>query len=311
MMSYTRKGEWLETPAKREELPLTERRWNLLKSTGGIQEGGGKLRLRLFSDELPGFVPEWMDLPVLYEDDFILVVSKPPGMPVHPVERNALGSLAGAVAAYYESTGQAVAVRHVHRLDADTTGPVLYAKNAWALSVLDEAMREKRIERSYLALTTGIPTVPRGTIDAPIGKDRHHANRRRVSPGGDRAVTHYETVEAWPQSKAALLRLRLETGRTHQVRVHLQHLGVPILGDTLYGGRPAAGLNRQALHGEALTFIHPWNGESIRVEAPLPADIAALVASLCTVDPCHKDSATNKSTSNCQFICCRAFSHEK
>lgn len=277
MMPYTRKGDWLETAAKREELPLTERRWNLLKSTGGIQEGGGKLRLRLFPEEPLGFASEWMELSVLYEDDFVLVVSKPPGMPVHPVERHAPGSLAGAVAAYYESTGQAVAVRHVHRLDADTTGPVLYAKNAWALSVLDEAMREKRIGRSYLAITTGIPSVPRGTIDAPIGKDRHHANRRRISPGGDHAVTHYETLEAWPRSKAALLRLQLETGRTHQVRVHLQHIGVPILGDTLYGGRAAHRLHRQALHGEALTFIHPWYSESIRVEAPLPEDMSTLI----------------------------------
>jgi 23S rRNA pseudouridine1911/1915/1917 synthase len=197
---------------------------------------------------------------------------------VHPVERHGTGSLANAVAAYYASTGQAVAVRHIHRLDADTTGPVLYAKNALAQISLDAAMREKRIARVYLAVVHGVPARGRGTIDAPIGRDRHHAGRRRVSPTGEPAVTHYETVRAWPEHNTALLRLRLETGRTHQIRVHLSHIGHPLVGDTLYGGRPSPRIRRQALHGESLAFPHPWTRETVRVEAPLPADLADLVA---------------------------------
>ncbi|GIP39186.1 hypothetical protein J31TS4_24660 [Paenibacillus sp. J31TS4] len=247
-----------------------------LAAGGGIVTAGGKVRLRLFPEEAPSdrFVPEWRELDVLYEDDFCLVVNKPAGLAVHPTEPGGGGTLANAVAAYYESTGQACRVRHIHRLDEDTTGPVLYAKNDWAQAALDEAMREKRVDRRYAALVQGVVRAGRGTIDAQIGRDRHHAKRRRVSPGGQRAVTRFETAERW--ADASLLRLRLETGRTHQIRVHLQHLGHPILGDRLYGGRTVPGLTRQALHGESLRFPHPFTGEPVTVEAPWPADMTAL-----------------------------------
>ncbi len=113
----------------------------------------------------------------------------------------------------------------------------------------------------------------RGRIDAPIGKDRHHKSRRRVSPGGDPAITHYEVIERYED--ASWVRLRLETGRTHQIRVHLSHLGHPILGDELYGG-PVKLFSRQALHGETLEWIHPWTGERITVDAPWPEDLTLL-----------------------------------
>jgi 23S rRNA pseudouridine1911/1915/1917 synthase len=251
-----------------------------LQQNGDMKQGGGKLRLRLFPEAEYGFVPEWTALDVLYEDDFVLVVNKPARMPVHPVDRRGTGSLANAVAAYYASTGQAVAVRHIHRLDADTTGPVLYAKNALAQTLLDQAMREKRIERVYLAVVHGVPAHERGTIDAPIGRDRHHAGRRRVSPTGEPAITHYETVRTWPNRNASMLRLRLETGRTHQIRVHLSHIGLPLFGDTMYGGKRSRRIQRQALHGESLSFPHPWTREMMRVAAPLPGDLDALTADL-------------------------------
>ena len=280
MCEYVRRGEWLETAAGMDRLPVPERMLKQLELSGGIREGGGKLRLHLFPGSDPGFAPEWMDLSILYEDDFVLVVNKPAGMPVHPAERGGTGSLANAVAAYYESTGQAVAVRHIHRLDADTTGPVLYAKNAFAQTVLDRQMREKKIARVYLAVVAGVPDPPSGTVNAPLGRDRHHAGRRRVSRTGVKAVTHYETVESWAGSGASLVRLRLETGRTHQIRVHMSYIGTPIYGDALYGGPGTELMRRQALHGESLLFIHPWYGDPRHIKAPLPDDLAGLIGHL-------------------------------
>lgn len=171
MIHYERKGEWLEVRAVKEDndcsfLPLSEKWIHRLRATKELLIRGGKVRLRLFSEEDIGFEPIWMELDVLYEDDFVLVVNKPAGLPVHPVSEDQTHSLAGAVAAYYEMTGQACAVRHIHRLDADTTGPVLYAKCRWAQSVLDEAMRKKWIERIYVAIVKGCPAQVKGTIDA-------------------------------------------------------------------------------------------------------------------------------------------------
>jgi 23S rRNA pseudouridine1911/1915/1917 synthase len=164
-------------------------------------------------------------------------------------------------------------VRHVHRLDEDTTGPVLYAKNAFALAKLDEAMRRKDIGRHYVAIAGGQISTELNTINAPIGKDRHHKQRRRVSEGGQEAVTHVEIVEVW--GRATLVRLTLDTGRTHQIRVHLSYAGHPLIGDELYGGRKDS-IGRQALHGETLSFTHPLTGVRIEVADPWPADLEQL-----------------------------------
>lgn len=288
MIAYVRKGEWLEVQAVRQQsacsrLPLSESWQQRLRSRGDLLEVGNKVRLRLFPEKPAGFSPVYMELDVLYEDDFVLVVNKPAGIPVHPSKDNQQRSLAGGVAAYYEMTGQHCAVRHIHRLDADTTGPVLYAKCPWSQFVLDEAMRQKRIQRIYTAVVQGRLSRSYGTIKAPIGKDRHHSKRRRVSAKGLPAVTHYEVIETWQDGSgrdlASLLRIRLETGRTHQIRVHMKHIGFPLYGDRLYGGPSFAGLKRQALHGEQLIFQHPWEQRSITVNAPLPADLASLVHS--------------------------------
>ncbi|MDF2668397.1 MAG: pseudouridine synthase [Paenibacillus sp.] len=287
MVPYTRKGEWLEIRLSLDAedihnvsaraaslLRLSDKELALLLKQDGVQISGGRLLVRLFADDPGSYSSEWSDLNILYEDDFCLVVSKPAGMPVHPTESGGSGSLANAVAAYYEATGQRVAVRHIHRLDADTTGPVLYAKNAYAQTRLDEAMRLKQIHRAYLALVKGSVQSEKGTITAAIGRDRHHSIRRRVSPGGDQAVTYYNVLERF--SEATLLGVQLETGRTHQIRVHMSHIGHPLLGDSLYGG-PTQWFNRQALHGESLTFAHPYTQEMIEIRCPIPADIQSLL----------------------------------
>ncbi|WP_438434338.1 RluA family pseudouridine synthase [Gorillibacterium sp. sgz500922] len=291
MTEYGRRaGEWLELPAPLppdrelaswllEDLGFQPQELRQLAVPDAVRLKGSRVYLRLFPGEEAQYEPEW-DLPepeVLFEDDFCLVVNKPAGMPVHPVEAGARGSLGGAVAAYYAASGQAVRIRHIHRLDADTTGPVLYAKNAFAQRRLDEEMRAKAVERFYLAVVQGVPRRRKGTIDAPIGRDRHRSGYRRVSPTGEKAVTHYEVMETYHD--ASLIKLRLETGRTHQIRVHLAHIGHPLVGDKPYGGRPDA-LNRQALHGAELAFRHPFTREPVRVVAPYPAEFAALLEEL-------------------------------
>lgn len=275
--------QWLQT-----ELGFPAKYARKLNADQGIRVKGKRVALRLFPREEPQFPPDWDAPELLYEDDFCLVAAKPAGMPVHPSYPEQNGTLANAVAGHYQMTGQACRIRHIHRLDEDTTGPVLYAKNELAQLRLDEDMRAKRIGRSYLALVHGKLGAQRGTVDAPIGRDRHAAGRYRVSPGGDSAVTHYERLEVY--GAYSLVRLTLDTGRTHQIRVHLSHLGHPLVGDKLYGGKQelvtgkssgAATTDslyipvvRQALHGERLTFLHPFTRERMEVLSPIPGDMA-------------------------------------
>jgi 23S rRNA pseudouridine1911/1915/1917 synthase len=290
MTDYRRKGEWLELPSGPAELSHEERLASLmarpgipaaflqkLERDGGVERQAGKLRLRLFPRETAQLEGEYADVQIVHEDDFCLVAMKPAGMPVHPSQPGQGGTLDHAVAYYYETTGQYCKLRHIHRLDNDTTGLVLYAKNDFAQQVLDQAMREKAIRRTYRAIAQGRLTPPVGIIDRPIGKDRHHSQRRRVSPGGAPARTRYRTVEQ--AKEAALVELELETGRTHQIRVHLQFAGAPLVGDALYGG-PVKLFPRQALHGYRLEFAHPWSGEAMLLTVPMPEDMAALWSAL-------------------------------
>ncbi len=221
MTEWKRSGEWLELPIPNplwkplkpgaiEELaailPVPRKYFLRLASQGLIRIQDDTIRLHVFPEEKAAFKPESYDLGILYEDEFCLVVNKPAGMSVHPAEAGQSGTLASAVASYFESTGQACGVRHIHRLDQDTTGAVLYAKNEWAHVLLDEAMRDKRIDRRYVALAEGVFQTKQGSIDEPIGKDRYISGKRRVSPSGDQAVTHYRVLQQ--MKKAAFVELR-------------------------------------------------------------------------------------------------------
>ncbi len=245
-----------------------------MKKLKDIERTGDRLRLRFFPVREFGFIPEWMPIEVLFEDDFCMVVNKPAGIPVHPTVSNGIGSLANVVAAYYETSAQTCAVRHIHRLDEWTSGPVLYAKHAYAQYRLDQDMRDRAIKREYVALIEGLPQKPKGTIQAAIGKDRHVNGKRTISSRGDHAVTHYEIIETYKDT--SLVRLTLETGRTHQIRVHLSHIGHPILGDQMYGGL-IEHIQHQALHGESLAFHHPLDRREIRVQAELPDHMKKLI----------------------------------
>lgn len=288
LLVLKRKGEWLELnlPKEAEKTPDGAEAWlrerlkvpeayiEKMRKEGEIRQIGNRVLLKLFENRETGFLPFWQPLSVLYEDDFCLVADKPAGIAVHPARPGEDDTLANAVAAHYESTGQQAAVRHIHRLDRWTTGPVLYAKGKFSQYQLDRAMREGRIGRTYLAVAQGVPAARQGTIRAPIGRDRHVSGKRRVSARGAPAVTHYTVVETFKD--AALLRLTLETGRTHQIRVHLAHIGHPVCGDALYGGDTGL-ISRQALHGAEIRFPHPFGFGLTQVSSPLPADIEALL----------------------------------
>lgn len=295
---WIRRGEWLETAPGRavtgaadrlaaaeswltDRAGMPEKLLRRLQAEDGLRLQGDRLRLKLFPDRDPGVPPVWeQTLDVLFEDDFCLVADKPAGVGIHTDGSGRSGevTLDGLVAAHYTVTGQAVAVRHVHRLDKDTTGPVLYAKCEFAQLKLDAAMREKAVSRRYAAVVRGRVDAALTVLDSPIGKDRHHSGRRRVSPGGQPAVTRIAEIRHG--EAASLVRLELETGRTHQIRVHLSHAGHPLYGDSLYGGPASSGLQRQALHGERLDFVHPWSGETVSSVSPWPADLAALCGRL-------------------------------
>ncbi|OEH94308.1 RluA family pseudouridine synthase [Bacillus solimangrovi] len=229
-------------------------------------QAGEKLQVRFFTKDAYGVIPNYFDLDVLYEDDHLLIVNKPAGMDTHPNEPNQEGTLANAVAYHYLSNGIETKVRHIHRLDKETTGAVIFAKHAVAGAILDRLLEQRAIKRTYMALLHGKLKKQAGIIDEPIGRDRHHATRRRVSPKGQAAVTHYEVINYEKQDDTTLVKVQLQTGRTHQIRVHMSYIGHPLVGDTLYGG--SSSLPRQALHATKIVLPHPITAQQIECFAP-------------------------------------------
>jgi len=206
---------------------------------------------------------------IAYEDDDLLVVDKPPGLVVHPAPGHPTGTLAQAL-------GPGAGL--VHRLDRDTSGLLIVAKGEAMTLALQQAIQRRDVAREYLALVHGRPPARSGTIDAPVGRDRRARTRHSIDTGTPReAVTHFEVERALGEH--TLLRVRLETGRTHQIRVHLQAIGHPVAGDPEYGGTPGElGLTRQFLHAARLAFEHPRTGERLELASPLPADLAAALS---------------------------------
>ncbi|MCT1386863.1 MULTISPECIES: RluA family pseudouridine synthase [Peribacillus] len=207
-----------------------------------------------------------LGISILYEDDVLLIANKPAGMDTHPSQPGEAHSLLNGVAHHLQITGQTCMIKHIHRLDKDTTGAVLFAKNRLIGSMLDRMLEEREIKRTYLALVEGNIKKNEGEIKEKIGRDRHHATRRRVSPTGQTAVTHYRVLNRDPKKNLTLVSCTLESGRTHQIRVHFSHLNHPLAGDTLYGGKKT--FPRQALHARKIEFIHPISEEKMIVEAP-------------------------------------------
>jgi 23S rRNA pseudouridine1911/1915/1917 synthase len=214
---------------------------------------------------------------VVIEDEHLLVVDKPAGVVVHPAPGHRSGTLAQALTARGAAGGDPERPGIVHRLDRDTSGLLLVARSEAVHRALREALAAREITREYLALVDGRPPARSGTIDAPLGRDRRVRTRRSSETDDPReAVTHFVLEEALPE--ATLLRVRLETGRTHQIRAHLKAIGHPVCGDPEYGRAEGAGhygLERQFLHATRLAFSHPVTGTAVEVVSPLPDDLAA------------------------------------
>jgi 23S rRNA pseudouridine1911/1915/1917 synthase len=234
---------------------------------------GDSFSVNFFEGLETEITPTFMEINVLYEDDHLLIVNKPSGIDTHPNEPNQAGTLLNGVSSYLQMNGECNWVRHIHRLDRDTTGAILFAKHPLAAAILDGMLEKRQIKRTYIAMLDGRLKTKKGTIQEPIGRDRHHPTRRRVSPTGQTAITHYQLIEYFTKDDTSLVKCWLDTGRTHQIRVHFSHLGYPLIGDKLYGGKPTPA--RQALHAVKLELTHPITFGNIRVFAQ-PHDIPAI-----------------------------------
>jgi 23S rRNA pseudouridine1911/1915/1917 synthase len=227
--------------------------------------------------QMPGFDPAHptsAEFTVVYEDDALIVVDKPAGVVVHPARGHESGTLAQALADRAAGGEDPYRAGIVHRLDRDTSGLLVIAKSDAVHRALKDLLQARLLSREYLTLVDGIPPAHSGTIDAPIGRDRRERLLHSIDTDAPReARTHFELLE--PLRHEALLRVSLETGRTHQIRVHMQAIGHPVLGDKAYGGPVRFGLERQFLHAARLAFPHPLTGNAIDVSSPLPTDLEA------------------------------------
>jgi 23S rRNA pseudouridine1911/1915/1917 synthase len=229
---------------------------------------------------------EPIPLDILHEDSDILVLNKPAGLVVHPAAGHASGTLVNALLHHGARLAGADAGPRpgiVHRLDRDTSGVLVVAKSERALAALADQFKERQVRKTYLALVWGVPRPPVGRIEAAIGRSRHDRKKMAVLRSGGRpAITTYRVLEA--HGPVSLLELGLETGRTHQIRVHLAHLGHPVVGDPQYGARSCRALpfepDRQMLHAETLAFRHPATGKTLQFRAPIPSDLQTLLAAL-------------------------------
>jgi len=219
-------------------------------------------------------VPYAFPLEIIYEDDYLLLVNKPDGMSTIPSHEHPTQTLANALAYHYAQTNHSGAMHFVTRLDYDTSGLVLVAKHSHIHHLFDRAQEKKEIKKEYLALCTGTPTPAQGEINFPIARVPGSVIKREVNPEGQTACTLYRTEQTY--ANYSRLRLRLLTGRTHQIRVHLSALGHPLLGDSLYGGSQEL-IKRQALHCYALQFQHPLTGELLQFTCEPPMDMIKLI----------------------------------
>ena len=216
--------------------------------------------------------PADIDIDVVWEDDHLMIVDKPAGLVVHPAPGTTGPTLVHALLGRVGG-GDKARPGIVHRLDRDTSGLLVVARDDRTLGKLQGMLRRRRIERTYTALVRGRPRSWRGAIEAPIGRDRRHPTRISLDTDHPRdAVTHFEVAELL--ERHALLEVRLETGRTHQIRVHLEAIGLPVAGDPTYGHGPELGLERQFLHASALSLAHPWTDEPLMLSSPLPDDLS-------------------------------------
>ena len=280
-LSRTQARRWIDDGLVRVENTLERASYRL-----GLSE-----MVRVWSPTMtpaPAMEAQPMPLDILYEDHDVIVVNKPVGLAVHPAPGHPSGTLVNALLAHcpdLEPIGNALRPGIVQRLDKDTSGVMVVAKNELALRALQDQIQAHEVEKVYQAVVAGLPDPLAGTVDAPIGRNPVDRTRMAVvGRGGRRAQTQYRVLESFADT--ALLECRLITGRTHQIRVHMAAVGHPILGDAVYG-QDSDLIDRQALHARRLGFRHPRTGDVLRLEAPLPPDLLALLARLREQAPMH------------------------
>ncbi|AAK79237.1 23S rRNA pseudouridine1911/1915/1917 synthase [Clostridium acetobutylicum] len=236
---------------------------------------GDKIEVDVNKPESQNVDPEKMDLNIVYEDSDIIVLNKPANMIVHPTKNYQHGTLSNGLLYYFREKGENCIVRLVNRLDMDTSGLVLVAKNQFSHMALARDMKLDTFKKEYIAVVRGNLSSLKGTIDKPIYKEEEEPIRRTIDDRGQESITHFEVVERY--KNADKVKLVLETGRTHQIRVHLSSIGNPIIGDSLYGEESEL-IKRQALHAFKLQFPHPRDGRIVNIEVKLPEDIENLIS---------------------------------
>ena len=235
-------------------------------------KNGDRIRVRLLekAEGSEAIMPAPLPFEIVYEDEDLLVVNKPADMPIHPSFQNHGNTLADALTWHYQQHGEDFLYRCINRLDRDTTGLLIVAKHLLSASILSDMVGKREIHREYLAIVKGIPP-ENGTISAPIGRKKGSAILREVNfETGEPAVTHFARLEI--RNGLSLVSLKLETGRTHQIRVHMGYIGCPLIGDYLYYPE-CSRISRQALHSHRLSFLHPITGKALSFTAPLPEDM--------------------------------------
>lgn len=249
---------------------------------GVTLDAGQRISITLPPPESDTLVPESTQLRIVYEDDDLLVVDKPAGMAVHPSPGHSAGTLVHALLAYSPTLSGVAGKKRpgiVHRLDKDTSGLIMVAKNDAAHLALAKELKDRKVEKTYVALVEGRVEPPEGTIDAPIARHPTHRRKMAVMAGGREARTHFRVLREI--GAYSLLELHPETGRTHQLRVHLASIGHPVAGDRMYGySKRVDGFPRQFLHAQRLAFAHPTTGQRIEVEAELAEDLKTALAAL-------------------------------
>ncbi|ENY8308937.1 RluA family pseudouridine synthase [Clostridioides difficile] len=289
LISYTNEEEMTLKEVLLAKLNFSVRSLSKMKREKSVLVNGvyKKPSLKVYSGDLievkideekANFEPQDLNLQIIYDDFDIIMVNKPPFMVVHPTKSYYDKTIANGISYYIDNQKENVKIRFVNRLDMNTSGLVIVAKNAYAHHTLSTAMSENKVEKKYITVVDGIIKENEGTIDEPIYRPTEDSIKRIIDERGQSSVTHYKVIERL--ENATVLEVSLETGRTHQIRVHMAHIGHGIIGDELYGYVDEELINRQALHAYKLEFEQPRTKEKLKFKADIPEDMKELISKL-------------------------------
>ncbi|AXU82228.1 RNA pseudouridine synthase [Clostridium sp. HMSC19D02] len=289
LISYTNEEEMTLKEVLLDKLNFSVRSLSKMKREKSVLVNGvyKKPSLKVYSGDLievkideekANFEPQDLNLQIIYDDFDIIMVNKPPFMVVHPTKSHYDKTIANGISYYIDNQKENVKIRFVNRLDMNTSGLVIVAKNAYAHHTLSIAMSENKVEKKYITVVDGIIKENEGTIDEPIYRPTEDSIKRIIDERGQSSVTHYKVIERL--ENATVLEVSLETGRTHQIRVHMAHIGHGIIGDELYGYVDEELINRQALHAYKLEFEQPRTKEKLKFKADIPEDMKELISKL-------------------------------